>query len=640
MPDPITRTQLENASVDALALADIVNGAADLNGDGLVQTRTGGEVRTLLKLYEDIDNEAASQISTAVETVSADIISGVATATAAEERRRKWDQMLTQLAARNIPRGIIDLDQYGIDDYDWAYNKILFWWTGAVLWPLRKVDSTFDYRWIDGDILYTAANGDFYMSVSIPKMNDPEFDSSLTLVDWHANFSTGTDDLTSDRGLSEGNPFKTYDFSIVQIKAAALPFHLHLYGDRIGLSSMAAGTTNMTISDGLVGKISFHPVNLLRSYVVPMRDALTKANFAWASQGSGTWKCSVAAATIPDAVKKSNACVDALITDEDGVPLPQRYIAPAATEAETIALVKALPGSHSWFGTTGTGLAMIVHCLDGREPDPDNWFHCEGTQNFHWLIGEGSKLYLKGLGRFTYSASAAIAAVRARPITVDVNNRVAHTGQFWMEDFSIVGPSGNAIEIFDLADVGWEYGYIKHAYRDAENIHSFYTTNNAAGKHIRGWSSFVKAESLGMSSFNSPPAASTSINASTIHDQARFTGVNFIGGNCTGACCADVLGAQTLRINAHFFDPLHADDLGPPGSGSPLVAFWADGASAGEAGTTIMRLLGCSGKIPPNGSEFAATNNGSIKYARHIGDITAEFYAGGSVEDTELVLSL
>ncbi len=50
----ITKEQLENAATDADALGDIVNGAADLNGDGLVPTRTGGNVKTASRAIEEI----------------------------------------------------------------------------------------------------------------------------------------------------------------------------------------------------------------------------------------------------------------------------------------------------------------------------------------------------------------------------------------------------------------------------------------------------------------------------------------------------------------------------------------------------------------------------------------------------------
>lgn len=50
MLEPITIQQLIDAGEDARDLSDVVNGAADLNGTGLVPTRTGGNKKTLSKL--------------------------------------------------------------------------------------------------------------------------------------------------------------------------------------------------------------------------------------------------------------------------------------------------------------------------------------------------------------------------------------------------------------------------------------------------------------------------------------------------------------------------------------------------------------------------------------------------------------
>lgn len=61
MTDPITAQQLIDAGEDARDLADVVNGAADLNGTGLVATRTGGAKKTLSKLQAEFEAVIASQ---------------------------------------------------------------------------------------------------------------------------------------------------------------------------------------------------------------------------------------------------------------------------------------------------------------------------------------------------------------------------------------------------------------------------------------------------------------------------------------------------------------------------------------------------------------------------------------------------
>lgn len=65
----ITPEQLANAETDVLALGDIVNGSATLNGDGMVATRTGGDVPTLKKVLQDVGviyaDEAAGRAAVA-----------------------------------------------------------------------------------------------------------------------------------------------------------------------------------------------------------------------------------------------------------------------------------------------------------------------------------------------------------------------------------------------------------------------------------------------------------------------------------------------------------------------------------------------------------------------------------------------
>jgi hypothetical protein len=50
----VTLAELEAAKLDVDDLEDIVNGASDLNGTGLVGTRTGGDKKTLSKIMEEI----------------------------------------------------------------------------------------------------------------------------------------------------------------------------------------------------------------------------------------------------------------------------------------------------------------------------------------------------------------------------------------------------------------------------------------------------------------------------------------------------------------------------------------------------------------------------------------------------------
>lgn len=76
----VTTEQLENAAIDCEVLGNVVNGAADLNGTGLVPTRTGGDVKTLNKIAADM--EANSRFQTAAWSDLAAIVNRVAGAVA------------------------------------------------------------------------------------------------------------------------------------------------------------------------------------------------------------------------------------------------------------------------------------------------------------------------------------------------------------------------------------------------------------------------------------------------------------------------------------------------------------------------------------------------------------------------------
>ena len=59
----ITKTQLENAAIDVVAIEEFANGAEDLGGDGLVHPRLGGNIKTLAKIQSDAETDIALTIS-------------------------------------------------------------------------------------------------------------------------------------------------------------------------------------------------------------------------------------------------------------------------------------------------------------------------------------------------------------------------------------------------------------------------------------------------------------------------------------------------------------------------------------------------------------------------------------------------
>jgi hypothetical protein len=631
MADPITRQQLEDASVDADNLGDIVSGAADLNGTGLVSTRTGGDVKTIRRALADIEADAENAITVAVTETTNEIILGVTGETASRKRRFRWERLLAAFASGKIPRGLIDLADYGITDWPNPYNVLLYW-TGSCLYPLAKIDADFNWGWADSDIMIADPSGDFYHSVDIVKMQDPALDKSLTLTEYHSSFATGTDDLTAGRGASAGNPFKTANYALTQAKAAGVPFHIFIYGDLIGLNNLSSATS-MTIDDGLVGKITFVPTRLSRSYRAQMREGMTKAMWAWTNPAPGVYRSNSTTSPIGDAMKKAFAMFDALNVNDEGVPIPLKYLGGVwANEAAAQAAVAALPGSFAWYGTTGAGLILLVHLIDGREPDPETWWHAETALNTTWLIGEGSKLYIENMGTAIYHQGALIAGVRARPIVVDVGTRVEHTGEFWVYNGAVVGASGNGVQVFDIGRGGMSQMDFAFCNQDAENLHSFYSTSAEAGNYMHWFTTWIRAFNIGYLPFGNIPAPSDSNQVVSAHDQIWATRWNVVGGNTRGPVLYDVLGAQTLNINVHVADPRQPHET----EVTPQVAFACNGALGGPAGSpaTKIRLLHCSGKVPATRSIFWVRGGGSIEYAHQIGRLTSTIHGtGGTVTD-------
>lgn len=72
----VTRTELENASLDCKSLDDVLNGSAALNGTGLVSTREGTILQTIKKITTelaelDIGESAAAQLNTRMDALEA-----------------------------------------------------------------------------------------------------------------------------------------------------------------------------------------------------------------------------------------------------------------------------------------------------------------------------------------------------------------------------------------------------------------------------------------------------------------------------------------------------------------------------------------------------------------------------------------
>jgi hypothetical protein len=550
----------------------------------------------------------------------------------------RWERLMAAFASGKMPRGVITLSDYGITDWPNPYNVLLFW-TGTLIYPLAKIDSNFNYGWIDGDILHVEPNGDMYFSVDIVKMQDPTLQNGVTVTNYHARYEAigsdpaGVDDTTSGRGATSGNPYKSLNFALTQAKAGPQPFNIFVYGDRVGSNGLSS-SASMTISDGKVGKITFVPTRLTRTFHTAMREGMTLAMWNYTNTTGKVYESNSTTPPINDSMKKTPAMVDSLLVDDEGRPRVMRYLGGTwASLAEARAAVAALPGSFAWYGTTGAGLTRIIQTFDGRVPDPITIWEIEGNVNTTWLIGEGSKLYLENFGSFNYVADVPLAGIRARPISV-VNTavRVVHTGQFWLYNCCVVGSHGPAIQYYDIARGGSSKTAISDCGQDAINTHSFYATTAQAGNYMHIFTVRLRAHNIGYMVFGNQTNVGDSNQVVSVHDQAWETRWDIEGGNTRGPVLYDVLGAQSLNINVHVRDPRQAHEP----NYTPKTAFACDGALGGPAGSPLskIRLLHCSGKVPSDKTPFWVRGGGTIHHAHHIGRTAATVHAsGGTIAD-------
>lgn len=104
MPALVTRTDLENARADVQTVSDVVNGAANINGTGLVQARLGGSIKTLAKLLQDLSATATetTAIQAKLDAEAARNTAVAAAATAAADVEAAIDSMRDEVVAAKI----------------------------------------------------------------------------------------------------------------------------------------------------------------------------------------------------------------------------------------------------------------------------------------------------------------------------------------------------------------------------------------------------------------------------------------------------------------------------------------------------------------------------------------------------------
>jgi len=284
-----------------------------------------------------------------------------------------------------------------------------------------------------------------------------------------------------------------------------------------------------------------------------------------------------------------------------------------------------------YYNNGGT-ITLYVHLIDGRKPSVENWVYEEGIgSQLNFLVGMGSGMILENIERYYTTTGVQLASVRARPIAVPAFYQ-ENTGEFWIYNCGIYGSAGQGYQLYDMKNGGTEYLVCKYVREDAENYHSFNLvsyTPNTMGAYINYFSNFSVSEHLAENWFRDMPTIGVSTQAISAHDKTNLISLNSVGGYSNGAVAAHVSGAQATHINTHYYYPLQAPSLGPPGSGSPKVIFWAD--SDGFTPVTKFNIIGGSGNNFKTSNIFSATNNGQIYYFNQKGKTTTETINGGTI---------
>ena len=549
--------------------------------------------------------------------------SGSPTADQTQVRIEKFRSKLQGKSDLGI--GLISLTDIGVTQSN-PYD-LKFWYDGAIVWPLKKVDSLFNPLWRQGGISYIDSLGAKWESISVVKMNDPSLDQNTRI--YYVQYNGGVDDTT--RG-SYAQPFKRLNYANLRAITVAqrdgYPYEIRILDQWVGTDGGLTGS-GLVIPDGVKGKIVGYNSNGTKTRLVGQRENYTDALFNWQYIGFGTWACY--SSSINTATKQSPMQFDLLYRDADSAPMPMYYIAPQADSTATITAIQNRPASFGYF-TSGGNTTMYVHTFDGRKPTIDNWVYDEGiSAQMNFNIGEGATMYIENIERFYNVTGVQLAGIRARPINVPLSY-LTHSGQFWIYNVGIYGCSGQGYQLYDIQYGGAEFLTVKHTREDAENYHTFnalsYTPNNG-GDYMNLYSNFSISEHLGENNFKSQPAIGNSTNAISAHTKINLISLNSFGGYTYGAVAAHVGGVQALHMNTHYYFATLPPNIGPPGVGSPKVIFWADSENASPV--TKFTIIGGSGNTQRYTNIFSATNNGQIYHFLQKGKTTTETYNGGTV---------
>lgn len=194
----VTEQELIDAATDAKTLEDMVNGAADFGGDGLVHPRTGGDIKTLAKIEEEIETVGTGWLSLAQEWAEQDEDTVVTGTVEFSSKHYAVKSSTSATAASNSAAAAADAvasglynDIISIDSSDSPYTPVL-----AQEGTLFRCDCT---------------SGDIVINLSSLATYGEDMKFAFVKVDGSANDVTvnrgGTDTINSTTLVSISNEF-------------------------------------------------------------------------------------------------------------------------------------------------------------------------------------------------------------------------------------------------------------------------------------------------------------------------------------------------------------------------------------------------------------------------------------------------
>lgn len=180
----VTEQELIDAATDAQTLEDVVNGAANFGGDGLVHPRIGGDIKTLAKIEEEIETVGTGWLSLAQEWAEQDedvVVTGTSEFSskhyAAKSSTSATSASNSAAAAADAVASGLYNDVISIDDTDSPYTPVL-----AQEGTLFRCDCT---------------SGDIVIDLSSLSTYGEDMKFAFVKVD------SGSNDITVNRGGSD-----------------------------------------------------------------------------------------------------------------------------------------------------------------------------------------------------------------------------------------------------------------------------------------------------------------------------------------------------------------------------------------------------------------------------------------------------